>query len=249
MASNPDWALLKWLGKNATAHFSQIAEGFVGEVDQTVYATHMRDDEGEILVRGCHLNAFCPDLHPTPGKQRFLHEEFFLEQKGDAADVCLKRVNQERVVQLGIRNMESRPRLVAARVSGKVYLGNSVNFWLPREGVPAFLLTALLNSAFYDWRFRLTSSNNNINIYEVNTLPLPERLLHYFFERERLSRPKRNRIALQLDTLQHKVDALERAAHRGSVSYRMVEAMENAIFDLFELPDVHRKWILEERKG
>ena len=119
LASKQDWDLLKWVTTHATGTFSEIAEGQVGEVDQTFFASHMRDDKGEILVRGCHLSPFSIDLEPTPSKQRFIHENFFLEQKGESSESCLKKVMRDRVVQLGIRNIECKPRLVASNLSQK----------------------------------------------------------------------------------------------------------------------------------
>jgi hypothetical protein len=83
------------------------------------------------------------------------------------------------VVQTGIVNLEAGRRLVAAEVPAGVLLGNSVNAWVPRprEGfTPPQLrgyLLGLLNSAPLEWRFRSTSSNNNINLYEIQALPLP----------------------------------------------------------------------------
>ncbi|MBD2293808.1 hypothetical protein H6G06_09955 [Anabaena sphaerica FACHB-251] len=35
-------------------------------------------------------------------------------------------------------------------------------------------LTALLNFKLLDWRFNLTSTNNNINGYEIKSLPVPK---------------------------------------------------------------------------
>src|SRR5205823_11587778 len=34
-------------------------------------------------------------------------------------------------------------------------------------------LVSLLNSVLLDWRFNLTSTNNNVNGYEVESLPIP----------------------------------------------------------------------------
>ncbi|MBN2712282.1 MAG: N-6 DNA methylase, partial [Planctomycetes bacterium] len=176
-ATEKDWELALWLAAKATSRFSQIAEGYVGEVDQTFYRDCMSEsDTGTLLLRGTHIQSFRADLSTENVKERWLEREKFLEAKGNAASLCAKRAKETRIAQLGIRNMESRPRLMAAMVPAGVYAGNSVNCWTAKDGVPQELVLALLNSSLYDWRFRLTSGNNNINICEIKTLPLPSKL-------------------------------------------------------------------------
>ena len=36
------------------------------------------------------------------------------------------------------------------------------------------LITGLLNSKLMDWLFRKTSTNNHVNIYELEALPIPK---------------------------------------------------------------------------
>ncbi|MBN1257888.1 MAG: Eco57I restriction-modification methylase domain-containing protein [Planctomycetes bacterium] len=243
LAQPEDWKLVQWLSKNARARFGEIATGGVGEVDQTVFRRWLLEKGETLLVRGCHLSPFYIDQSRSPSRQRFLDLEGFLQQKGDSAEACREQARRERLVQLGIRNQESRPRLVAARLQDEAYLGNSVNWWLPREGVPMMLLVGLLNSSLYDWRFRLTSSNNNINIYEVSALPLPEVLLDYFQQNPKLPRRQRNRLAAQLFNLGRVVEAMERAAYLGRDILGMRIHLNEAVFEIFNLPQRYRKWI------
>jgi len=176
LARPEDWALIVWLRQHAPGKFSALAEGVVGEVDQTVYKRFIRGDKGQLLLRGEHLSAFHADLELRKEAGRFLDSQGFYGQKAKAAPSCRERVARERIAQLGIRNRECRPRLVAARLPAGIFYGNSLNVWQPRPGVPFELVLGLLNSSLYDWRFRLCSGNNNINIYEVDCLPLPERI-------------------------------------------------------------------------
>ena len=57
-----------------------------------------------------------------------------------------------------------------------IFLGNSVNYLRLKPNVDYDLgfFCALLNSQLIEWRFRLTSSNNNVNNYEIDALPLRE---------------------------------------------------------------------------
>jgi hypothetical protein len=136
-----------------------------------------------LLVRGSRMKPFAASLDTARPEERWLEAEGFARSKGGgrwAQDLAAPRV-----VQTGIVNLEAARRFVAAEVPAGVYLGNSVNYWVPRTrpdldaaAARAYLL-GLLNSAPLEWRFRLTSSNHNINLYEVRGLPLP-RLLGRF---------------------------------------------------------------------
>lgn len=166
--------LWKWLWRHAAGRVEDAAEMRVGDVDQTVYRDCMSDrDTGCILARGAHLSPFHLDVRPLPGKERFLDLERFLAKRGGSAEACRERADVWRVAQLGIRNMHSRPRLVAALVPPGVYLGNSLNVYRPKEGVSLDYLAGMLNSALLDWLFCLGSGNNNINLQEMRPLPFP----------------------------------------------------------------------------
>ncbi len=155
-----------------------LAEGRVGELDQTQYRDCMRSKKSEVLlVRGAHLSAFRVDLEPKNKQERWVDWERFVDQRGKGA--WRQDMQAARLAQTGIVNMEAARRLVAGVVPAGVVLGNSVNYWvarpdaaLPEADARAYLL-GLLNSTPLEWRFRLTSSNNNINLYEVRSLPLP----------------------------------------------------------------------------
>lgn len=167
-------ALLEWLWDNCAGRIADVADIRVGEVDQTVFRDCMSDsDTGCILARGAHLTPFLLDVSPEPGRERFLDLPLFLRKKGKAAEACRERASAWRVCQLGIRNMNSLPRLVAALAPPGVYLGNSLNAYHPGNGVSPEYVAGVLNSRILDWLFRIGSGNNNVNLAEMRRLPFP----------------------------------------------------------------------------
>ncbi len=227
-AGEQDWELVHWLAEHAPRKFSTIARGAVGEVDQTVFARHMRkNNTNTLLLRGCHVRPFCADLDARSSRRRFLDLKGFLEQKGNAAAGCRENAGRERVAQLGIRNLQSRPRLIAVRVKPGVYLGNSLNYWLPRGSASCSLLLGLLNSRLFDWRFRLTSSNNNINVCEVNDLPLPQEL-----DREKVRKVEAAAVACEAVA-----DDEARLAEARRI-------LDDTVFELFSLLPRMREYLL-----
>ncbi|MBW1810082.1 MAG: N-6 DNA methylase [Deltaproteobacteria bacterium] len=177
------------LRKANSACLGDLAEGRVGEVDQTMYRHFMRSAPSKtLLMRGAHLSPFRAECGTSECQERWLDLPGFSQARGGGR--WSQDVKSSRVVQTGIVNMEAGRRLVAAMVPKGVYLGNSLNYWAPRnraeldqEHLKGYLL-GLLNSTPLEWRFRLTSSNNNINLYEIRSLPLPK-LIHSF-QAERL---------------------------------------------------------------
>jgi hypothetical protein len=163
-----------------SSRMDQLAEGRVGEVDQTFYRKYLRSAPGNglaLLVRGAHLSPFRVELTGQDPHERWIDASGFTQERHTGR--FIQDVRSRRVVQTGIINLEAGRRLVAAIAPPGVYLGNSVNYWVarpradfPEEELCGYLL-GLLNAAVLEWRFRLTSSNHNINLYEVRALPLP----------------------------------------------------------------------------
>jgi Alw26I/Eco31I/Esp3I family type II restriction m6 adenine DNA methyltransferase len=172
-----------------SCRLGQLADGKVGEVDQTQYRKYMRSQPTDtLLVRGTHLKPYQASLDDEDPTERWLNLEGFRKARGGGG--WREHVGHPRCVQTGIVNMEAGRRLVAAEVPANVYLGNSLNYWVPArlEGFETAdlrgYLLGLLNSTPLEWRFRLTSSNNNINLYEVRCLPLPR--MTQSFPRDRI---------------------------------------------------------------
>lgn len=166
--------LLTRIWDNCPGRLEDAADMRVGEVDQTFFRSCMtNEDTGTLLARGAHLSQFKLDLGADNTKERFLRLDMFLDKKGASAKACRERAAVWRIGQLGIRNMNTLPRLVAALIPPGVYLGNSLNVYTPRECLPLEYVAGILNSRLLDWLFRLASGNNNINLHEMRRLPFP----------------------------------------------------------------------------
>ena len=108
-----------------------------------------------------------------------------------ARDVAVPRL----AIQ-GVTGTDDARRLKAAIVNAGIFLGNSANYirLQPNADYSQLFFSTLLNSTLIEWRFRLTSSNNNVNNYEVDALPLRR----IEFNTPRLDRHKQSRKATDL---------------------------------------------------
>ncbi len=88
----------------------------------------------------------------------------------------LRYIRQERIACQQISNLTKTRRIQFAFVPSNHILGNSCNFISidkNLDGVNLWFLLGILNSSLINWYFKLTSSNNHINNYEIANFPLP----------------------------------------------------------------------------
>lgn len=139
-----------------------------GELDLTLnksYITNQRTNYP--LLKGRHIKEY--------GKLDDDFSEFvdpaFINQKSKAQYIYRTRLACQQ-----ISNMNKNKRLIFMEIPKGYVLGNSCNFVLIEEnslGINSDYLLGLLNSSIYNWYFKLFSSNNHINNYEMKELPLP----------------------------------------------------------------------------
>ncbi|ODJ51997.1 hypothetical protein BFR38_03170 [Brochothrix thermosphacta] len=152
--------------------FPKISEyeyinNFRGELDITVNKNSIVSKSQYKLIRGRNLTLFnlknlestdyvCPEFVSKCSKNRY--------------------INLERIACPQISNMNAKKRLFFSYIPSGFVLGNSCNFiqvLKNEEGMDIFFLLALLNSELYDWYFKMFSSNNHINNYEIDNFPIP----------------------------------------------------------------------------
>lgn len=100
----------------------------------------------------------------------------YVDERFLAETAKAKYLHAPRLVCQQIANMAKKRRVSFALAPENVVLGNSCNFLSvgPNDdGVDLYYLLGVLNSPLIDWYFRLSSSNNHINNYEIDTFPIP----------------------------------------------------------------------------
>jgi len=165
------WNILKKIHKNPRLSECQGISNLRGELDLTFGKKYITTDMSEeVLIRGNRVDAYSlKDVSGENGSYAKLKEII----KEDFLNAKLKYVNTERIVCQQISNMGIKKRLRFAHVQ-KGILANSCNFISIKNGEKEELLYMLgiLNSSLLNWRFKLTSTNNHINNYELDELPI-----------------------------------------------------------------------------
>lgn len=125
-------------------------------------------------------------------------------------DTSAKRmyIEGERIICQQVSNMAKERRLTFAFVSPNTVLGNSCNFISVKQNddsIDLFFLLGVLNSSLLNWYFKLQSSNNHINNYEIGALPVPIHCIQKIeivkLVKEYLATPEKKKLTEKIDTL------------------------------------------------
>ena len=141
------------------------------------------------IVQGdLNLTTHSARFSRSPSPVRLLrgrHVTRFLVRYDDATEYCEEgfmtdRVNANRhdifLISQQVMNALAPRRLnfvLTENPPTKLLWGNSVNKLLLKNQVDSRTFLALLNSKFMDWFFRITSTNNHVQGYELRQLPIP----------------------------------------------------------------------------
>ncbi len=148
-----------------------IATGFEGEVNVSGHDKFISTRNTDaILVRGQHVHRYDILLERSSTENRYLDKQGYLSSMEPAEKACHHL--KERVAIQGIKGKNRRRRITACLVPQGVFLANSADYYMVKPPYDPRYLLAHLNSQVPEWRFRLTSTNNNINIYEIEVIPV-----------------------------------------------------------------------------
>ena len=135
-----------------------------------------------------------------------------------------KYILAPRLICQQVVNMAKKKRISFTLAPSNCVLGNSCNFVsvLPNEhGVDLYFLLGVLNSTLIEWFFKLTSSNNHINNYEIDNFPIPV----HFAEKEQISALVKKYIETKQEDILTEIDALVYKAY-GITKERGVEKVK-----------------------
>ncbi len=141
-----------------------------GEINQTIYRDFISESPKHVrLLKGVEVGKFRLNDKLSQGKREWFDEEMFLKSNASRSMVELERIATQRIT-----GVDEKWRVVAARTRPRSYFADSTNSVVIQEDAPCELpfILALLNSRFVQWRFKLTSTNNNVATNELEALPM-----------------------------------------------------------------------------
>ena len=148
-----------------------ITNCYTGEIDLSLDKKYLRDSEKySTLLKGAIIGRYEIRTKMSQGEIMFLDSNEYLKNNSGARST---HYLQDRIGMQGITGVNEKIRLKMALIPKGTFLANSVNYILMPEGMKQNKMALLqLNSELHNYIFKLTSTNSNVNGYEVNNLPI-----------------------------------------------------------------------------
>jgi len=170
-----DWKLCKKIYSNKDiTYFSSISGVAInrGEINQTIYRKYIDDDPTRIkMLKGVEVGRYKINQKLSQGFREFFNEKKYL----DAGNSFKKVSRIRRIATQRITGVDERLRVVATIIDPPAYFADSTNslFISSESNFCLEFILGILNSKLIQWRFKLTSSNNNVGTNELSALPFP----------------------------------------------------------------------------
>lgn len=167
------WELAKKLHQsNSVARLESIAGIRItrGEINQTIYRGYITDNPRHSrLLKGVEVSAYAVRSTLSQGRV-----EWFDRARYEQAHLTPDAVGVRRIATQRITGVDERHRIVATLSEPNWYFADSTNSVVvePTCDLSPEYILACLNSRLLQWRFQLTSSNNNVGTNELAALPI-----------------------------------------------------------------------------
>jgi len=167
-----DFALaVKLASASAGATLADSAPSQQGEVNLTTHAEFLSDQPiGPIVLRGAHVGRYIFNEQPKQGEPKYLRVPEFLEAHGPDT-----KAFDHRYIRVGYQRgsaIDNWRRIIATVIKAGNFCSDTINYIVKPRELNLFAVLAVLNSSLWEWRFRLTSTNNHVNAYEIDMMPM-----------------------------------------------------------------------------
>jgi adenine-specific DNA-methyltransferase len=206
--------------RNGAQPLAKVIKCYRGDINLGTYKDSVRSKPtGQLLVRGEHIQEYFVDLSDKNTDRRWFEtKEVF------------SGVSRSRVVSQHIANMGLRKRLIASIIPENIVVGDSANCFEPiSEDLSQKTILALLNSNLLNWYYKKLSTNNNVNIYEMDELPIRP-----------FSRPQQKKVETIVDKLMKiKRESMGNSSLNAELSSLQKE-IDSMVYDLYEVSEEFR---------
>jgi type I restriction-modification system DNA methylase subunit len=161
-------------------HISQMATLTRGEMNQTTFAEFItRSSRHHEMIKGVEIDRYAKHWYLSQGEKEWFNEQLYYQKTKNPKIIPNFRIGIQRIT-----GIDEAVRLRATFFDERVYFADSTNSIESEDVTNLYFLLALINSRLFNWRFKLTSTNNNVSTNELERLPI--RLIH-------LNTPERER--------------------------------------------------------
>lgn len=179
LANASDIELLRKIRK-ISKPLSNYAHCYTGEIDLSINAKYITDNpQDSEMIKGAIIDRYLKRNEMSQGEIQYLNSSKYLSE---IKTEKTQHHNYERIVMQALTGVNERHRLKMTIIPASIYCANSVNYLYFKEpNVNKKYILGLLNSSLLDYIFKISSTNSNVNGYEVDNLPIiiaPEYIQH-----------------------------------------------------------------------
>ena len=175
LVDETEWDLCKRIHSDPSVRrLADLTDSYAvtrGEINQTTYRRYISTaaDGNARLLKGVEVGAFEVRATLSQGQRKWLDQQKLIKDHPRKAARPDRRIAMQRIT-----GVDERQRLVSAIVTEPIWFADSMNSISLHKDAALDLdyLAALLNSDLMQWRFRLTSTNNNVGTNELLALPI-----------------------------------------------------------------------------
>lgn len=172
LVSQNQWDICKHIYSNK--HVSRLGDlkdfrVTRGEINQTVYRKFISDDSQFVrMLKGVEIGRFLIHSKLSQGHREWFNEKAFLKTNNPKEIITKKRLATQRIT-----GVDEKLRIVATIIDPPCYFADSTNSIIHESSSSYSILYLLgqLNSRLFQWRFKLTSTNNNVGTNELDSMP------------------------------------------------------------------------------
>lgn len=149
-----------------------IIKCYQGELNISVHKEFFQTEKTEyLLVKGVQVQKYFITDKPSQGVIEYVIKEKYIKENSSPKS---KHYQFERIIMQGITGVNEKNRIKATLLKSKSFCGHSTNYMLVDKftEIEKYFILGLLNSKLYNWIFKITSTNSNVNSYEIENLPI-----------------------------------------------------------------------------
>lgn len=163
-----EWSIIQKIHREERIRDISSIKQYRGELDISIHSEFIEADGVHRLVRGDQISYY--ELDRSTSKDSYAKKKEFIQENSNSTKI--QYIDQERLVCQQVSNLSNNKRLKFCKTEAGDIVANSCNFIVSLGSYESEYLQGILNSLLMEWRFRVTSSNNHINNYEIADFPI-----------------------------------------------------------------------------
>ena len=152
----------------------EVSKCYLGELMSNRANAHLFSNKqvGPEVLRGANINRYILLSEPKQGESLYLRETEFLRSR--QRDARITHHDHDKVGFQQSSPIDNWRRIIACHIPAGHYCKETVQYFAQEDSsYDLYTILALFNSSLIEWRFSLTSTNNHVNKYEIDMLPIP----------------------------------------------------------------------------